>query len=63
VSPGSEECPLFGQLRVSVVRSKKLVAEAGDPEEGERPPLEAAAKQLLVKAENFMSTVLRVPHK
>jgi hypothetical protein len=30
------------------VRSEKLVAEAGtvrDPDEGERPPLEAATKQ------------------
>jgi hypothetical protein len=37
------------------VRSEKLVAEAGGqfvgPEEGERPPLEAAIKQPLLKNE------------
>jgi hypothetical protein len=30
VSPGSEECPLLSQLRVTVVRREKLVAEVGD---------------------------------
>jgi hypothetical protein len=34
------------QFRVIVVRNEKLVAEAGNPEEGECPPLEAATKQL-----------------
>jgi hypothetical protein len=40
------------------VRSETLVAEAGDsfenPEEGERPPLEAATKQRLVKTEKTL---------
>jgi hypothetical protein len=36
------------------VRSEKLVAEAGDSEEGERPPLEAATKQRLVKTEKTL---------
>jgi hypothetical protein len=38
------------------VRSEKLVAEAGEvrePEEGERPPLEAAIKQRLMKTEKI----------
>jgi hypothetical protein len=30
VIPGAGECPLFSQSRVAVVRSEKLVAEAGD---------------------------------
>jgi hypothetical protein len=37
------------QLRVAVMKGEKLVAEArgplGNPEEKERPPLEAATKQ------------------
>jgi hypothetical protein len=37
------------------VRSKKLVAEPGDssgnPEDGERPPIEAVTKERLVKTE------------
>jgi hypothetical protein len=54
VSPAAEECPLLSYLRVAVVRREKRVAEAGDssvrePRGKERPPLEAATKQRLVK--------------
>jgi hypothetical protein len=45
-------------LRVAVVRSEKLVAEAlgefGNPEEGERSPFGPAAKQRLVKTEKTL---------
>jgi hypothetical protein len=44
-------------LRVAVVKSKKLVVETGGfgyPEEGERPPLEAAPKKRLVKTEKTL---------
>jgi hypothetical protein len=55
VSPGAEKFPLLSQLTVAVMKSEKLVAEAGDsfgdPEEEERPPLKAATKQRLVKTE------------
>jgi hypothetical protein len=44
------------QLRTGVVRSEKLVSEAGDtsgkPEEGERTPLEAATKQRATASED-----------
>jgi hypothetical protein len=36
------------------VRSEKQEAEAGDTEEGERPSLEAATKQRLVKIEKTL---------
>jgi hypothetical protein len=59
------------QLKVVVVRSVELVAEAwdssGTQRKGDRPPLAAAAKQRLIKTENFMCTVAAhslefVPH-
>jgi hypothetical protein len=58
MSPGAEERPRLSRLRVAVVRSEKLVAEArgqfGNPEEGKRPPFEAATKQRLVKTEKTL---------
>jgi hypothetical protein len=43
----------LSQLRVTVVRSEKLVAEArdssGNLEQGKYPPLEATTKQWLLK--------------
>jgi hypothetical protein len=45
-------------LRVAVARSQKLLAEAGEnsvtQSKGERPPLEAATKQRLVKSEKSL---------
>jgi hypothetical protein len=50
------------QWRVAVVGSEKMVAEAGvqfgNPEEGERPPLEADTKQRLVKTEKTLCAVV-----
>jgi hypothetical protein len=43
------------------VRSGKLIAEAGQfgsPEEGDHPPLEAAAKQRLVKTNKTLYVLL-----
>jgi hypothetical protein len=58
MSPGAEERLRFCRLRVTVVRSETLVAEARgqfrNPEEGEHPPLEAATKQRLVKTEKTL---------
>jgi hypothetical protein len=49
---------LLTQFSVAVVRSEKLVTEAqgefANPEEEERPPLEAATKQRLVKTEKAL---------
>jgi hypothetical protein len=42
------------QLRIADVRSEKLVAEAGNPEECEGPPLKAVTKQRLVKTEKTL---------
>jgi hypothetical protein len=46
------------------VRSEKLVAEARDSSgtlrNGERPPLEVATEQRLVKIENTLSAVVTV---
>jgi hypothetical protein len=42
------------KFRVAVVRSEKLVAEAGESSEGEPPPLEADTKQRLVKTEKAL---------
>jgi hypothetical protein len=54
----SELLNRLSQLRVAVVRSEQIGswgrAEFGKPEEGERPPLEAAAKQRLVKTEKTL---------
>jgi hypothetical protein len=36
------------------VRSEKLVAEGGNPEEEERPTLETATKERLVKTEKTL---------
>jgi hypothetical protein len=36
VSPGAEERPLLSQLRVAIVRNKKLVAETGESSESHR---------------------------
>jgi hypothetical protein len=48
----------------AVVKSEKLVAEAvgkfGNSEEAERPPLEAATKQRLVKTEKTMCAIVTV---
>jgi hypothetical protein len=53
VSPGVEECRRLSRLRVVVVKSEKLVADAagefGNAEKGGSPPVEAATKQRLVE--------------
>jgi hypothetical protein len=58
VIPGAEERLLMSQLSVALVRSDKLVAEAGDSSEtqrkGKRPMLEAAAKKRPVKTEKTL---------
>jgi hypothetical protein len=41
------------QLRVRVVTCEKLV-QFGNPEQGERPPLEAVTEQQLVKTEKTL---------
>jgi hypothetical protein len=52
------------QLKDAAVRSEKLVAEDGysfgNPEEGERPLLEAATKQQLVKTVSVLIVMSRV---
>jgi hypothetical protein len=48
----------MNQLIVAVPRSEKLVAEAGNRAEAERPPLEATTKQRLIKTEDSMSGVV-----
>jgi hypothetical protein len=64
VSPGAKERPLLSQLRIAFVRSEKLVDETGgqfgNPEEGERPLLEAATKQRIVWTEYFICAVFTV---
>jgi hypothetical protein len=54
VSPGAQECPRLSQLRVGVERSEKLLAEAENPEEGERQLLEATTKQRLLKTKKTL---------
>jgi hypothetical protein len=58
VSPEAEEFPLLSQLRVAVMKSEKMLAEAGggfgDTKEEERPPLKVTTKQRLVKTEKSL---------